>query len=325
MLGNDSGNKENVHVQSTCKKRKFKEYSRSAISTPAFSRTTMRPLGTPHSCRSARRLSLLSSGEGPITLLCSSTEEQSTWSNLTVVTKKQVEGDSGLGVLTMGPDAISLENIDLSALSEDSTQCDGEEGEDQAPLFPAQYTGSRFDTEKPPYSYATLIAEAILNSPDHRLTLNSIYKSIMTAYPYYQCKNSGWQNSIRHNLSLNRCFQRLERSANSEEKGIKGSWWTVRMELLEYDGKRFVPKQGCISRRKKRGLIPFVYAPSKQAYTYAVPINKLQQEFSMDTLCLEVAEDGEEHSDLAELCSVLQDIHSGISPSANFDIETILS
>lgn len=47
--------------------------------------------------------------------------------------------------------------------------------------------------EKPPYSYATLIAHAILTSKDGRLTLSDIYKWISEAYPYYKLGQKGWQ------------------------------------------------------------------------------------------------------------------------------------
>lgn len=47
--------------------------------------------------------------------------------------------------------------------------------------------------EKPPYSYATLIAHAILSSKDGRLTLSDIYKWISEHYPYYVPGQHGWQ------------------------------------------------------------------------------------------------------------------------------------
>uniref|UniRef100_A0A183A3I0 Fork-head domain-containing protein n=1 Tax=Echinostoma caproni TaxID=27848 RepID=A0A183A3I0_9TREM len=61
-------------------------------------------------------------------------------------------------------------------------------------------------TTKPPYSYAQLIAQAIATQPDRQLTLSGIYDYISQNYPYYSPHDKGWQNSVRHNLSLNRHF-----------------------------------------------------------------------------------------------------------------------
>ncbi|KAI8073948.1 hypothetical protein BC940DRAFT_231598, partial [Gongronella butleri] len=77
---------------------------------------------------------------------------------------------------------------------------------------------------KPPYSYATLIKYAIENSQDKKLTLSEIYQWVIDHYPYYSTAGTGWKNSIRHNLSLNKNFVRVPRPIN--EPG-KGSYWTV--------------------------------------------------------------------------------------------------
>ena len=47
--------------------------------------------------------------------------------------------------------------------------------------------------EKPPYSYATLIAAAIQNSQDQRMTLNDIYSWIQNNFPFYRTAKSGWK------------------------------------------------------------------------------------------------------------------------------------
>ncbi|KAI8336866.1 fork head domain-containing protein [Choanephora cucurbitarum] len=85
--------------------------------------------------------------------------------------------------------------------------------------------------EKPPYSYATLIAHAILTSKDGRLTLSDIYKWISEVYPYYKRGQKGWQNSIRHNLSLNKkWFIKVDRRPTQAHPG-KGGYWTLQVNM----------------------------------------------------------------------------------------------
>lgn len=77
--------------------------------------------------------------------------------------------------------------------------------------------------KKPPYSYATLIGLAILQSAMGKLTLSQIYNWISVHFPYYKQKDAGWQNSIRHNLSLNDAFIKTEKSNDG-----KGHFWQVK-------------------------------------------------------------------------------------------------
>ncbi|RFU74167.1 fork head transcription factor [Trichoderma arundinaceum] len=75
---------------------------------------------------------------------------------------------------------------------------------------------------KPQYSYAQMITQAILNAPDGKLNLNGIYNFIMNTYSYYRHQHAaGWQNSIRHNLSLNKSFDKVARSTDEPGKGMK--------------------------------------------------------------------------------------------------------
>ena len=75
---------------------------------------------------------------------------------------------------------------------------------------------------KPPYSYASLIGMALLRSPERRLTLAEIYQWISDNFKYYKKGEVGWQNSIRHNLSLNKAFEKTEKS-----KEKKGHFWQI--------------------------------------------------------------------------------------------------
>uniref|UniRef100_A0AAV2KH20 Fork-head domain-containing protein n=1 Tax=Knipowitschia caucasica TaxID=637954 RepID=A0AAV2KH20_KNICA len=77
---------------------------------------------------------------------------------------------------------------------------------------------------KPPYSYATLICMAMHASKKSKITLASIYSWITDNFCYYRHADPTWQNSIRHNLSLNKCFIKVPRQ--KDEPG-KGGFWRI--------------------------------------------------------------------------------------------------
>ncbi|XP_075233319.1 forkhead box protein N3-like [Lycorma delicatula] len=78
-------------------------------------------------------------------------------------------------------------------------------------------------TSKPPYSFSCLIFMSIEDSPVKALPVKEIYAWILDHFPYYKNAPTGWKNSVRHNLSLNKCFRKVEKAPNLG----KGSLWMV--------------------------------------------------------------------------------------------------
>lgn len=64
---------------------------------------------------------------------------------------------------------------------------------------------------KPPFSFSLLIYMAIEQSPSKSLPVKDIYGWILEHFPYFSSAPTGWKNSVRHNLSLNKCFRKVER------------------------------------------------------------------------------------------------------------------
>lgn len=97
---------------------------------------------------------------------------------------------------------------------------------------------------KPPLSYIALITLAIKNSPLQMATLNEVYQYIVANFPYFQENRQKWQNTVRHNLSLNDCFIKIPRRL----LGIpgKGNFWA----LHPHAGGMF--NHGSLLRRRRR-------------------------------------------------------------------------
>lgn len=101
----------------------------------------------------------------------------------------------------------------------------------------------RTHDSRPSYTYASLIRQAIMESKDCQLTLNEIYQWFTETFAYFRRNAATWKNAVRHNLSLHKCFARVEQN-------VKGAVWTV--DDSEFYKRR--PQRSSSSRSSKNSL-----------------------------------------------------------------------
>ena len=86
-------------------------------------------------------------------------------------------------------------------------------------------------------------------------------------FPYFKTAPAGWKNSVRHNLSLNKCFEKIEKPSVGGANQRKGCLWAMNPakinkmdeEVLKWSRKDpMAIKKGMVHPRKSCLFILFV-------------------------------------------------------------------
>jgi hypothetical protein len=102
---------------------------------------------------------------------------------------------------------------------------------------------------KPAFSYSCLIAMALKNSRNGSLPVSEIYKFMCDHFPYFKTAPSGWKNSVRHNLSLNKCFEKIEKPGNSARKGCLWALNPAKIHKMDEEVQKWSRKDPMAIRR----------------------------------------------------------------------------
>ncbi|KAL6471347.1 hypothetical protein MHYP_G00199970 [Metynnis hypsauchen] len=158
-------------------------------------------------------------------------EEQNAWTPFSTTVQPSMfmfSGEYSSGGLA-GNSHFSYQNFSSQTSQEGPVQ----------PLYP-----------KPIYSYSILIFMALRNSRTGSLPVSEIYSFMTEHFPYFKTAPDGWKNSVRHNLSLNKCFEKVEnKNGNSSRKGCLWALNPAKVEKMQEELHKWRRKDPVTVRR----------------------------------------------------------------------------
>ena len=119
--------------------------------------------------------------------------------------------------------------------------------EEEYDNLPFKLPPGPYSNQKPDLPYAALIGQAILSSPEHRLTLQEIYDWITIVYPYFKRNEQTWMNSIRHVLSTTIVFRKVQR-----DRSVGRTLWAIFDRDLECFSSGLFRKEFCSEMQEQK-------------------------------------------------------------------------
>ncbi|KAI6859280.1 hypothetical protein KC323_g6659 [Hortaea werneckii] len=87
------------------------------------------------------------------------------------------------------------------------------------------------DLENSDPCYAQLLYRCLREAPEHTMTLKDLYEWVREhSQKAKDSKNRGWQNSVRHNLSMNAAFEKVQQGSSPGTK--TGALWRLTPSAL---------------------------------------------------------------------------------------------
>ncbi|CAC5408624.1 unnamed protein product [Mytilus coruscus] len=175
---------------------------------------------------------------------------------------------------------------------------------------------------KPPYSYTGMIVLAINNQPDKTITTSALFEFLRTLFPFFCTAYTGWKHTVRKTLSINRCFECIDRIHNG------GKVWTVVLAKVPRDV-FLLQKNNIVDSGKwaptlyQHVKLQEITLPVNNVCTEAIPISSMSQcPFSSITSSSAIIAEPSFHSVIPDFTFSIDSMFTNINQSPIVQEET---